>query len=63
MKRNLISVSCLVKKRCTFFIDLSGIKVSFGSKSLAFAPFINDYWLLDCSLPKDVMLIKMVNQI
>lgn len=58
MKRNLISVSRLVKQRCTFFIYYSGIKISHDSRYLASASFVNDYWMLDCSYSKEIMLVE-----
>ena len=58
MKRNLISVSRLVKQGCSFLIDLSGIKISHGSPYLGSASLVNDCWMLNCDCPKDVLLIE-----
>lgn len=51
MRRNLVSVSILVKKQCTFYIDLQGIKISHDSHYLGSATsiFVNDYWV--CHVP------------
>lgn len=58
MKRNLVSISCLVRNRCTFFIDFSRIKISRDSLYLGSGSFVNDYWLLDCSFPEEILLIE-----
>ncbi len=53
MKRNLISVSQLVKQGCIFFIDSYGIKISLDSCYIGSACLLNDYWSLECSYPKE----------
>lgn len=58
MKRNLVSVACLVKKYFVFSIDCEGIKISHGSNYIGSASFMNDYWLLTSYYPKEVLLIE-----
>ena len=58
MKRNLVSISCLVRQNCSFFIDSSGIKISRDSHYIGAGSFVNDYLLLDCSYPKEILLIE-----
>lgn len=58
MKRNLVSVSCLVKKRFSFFIDFEGIKISHGSQFIGSACFVNDYWMLSCTYPREIYMIE-----
>ncbi|PRQ27363.1 putative RNA-directed DNA polymerase [Rosa chinensis] len=67
MRRNLISVSVLVKKQFSFLVDFSGIKITLGSQFVGHASFINDYWVLPASssiassASKQVLLLENVN--
>ena len=59
MRRNLVSISSLVKADYGFNIDLaSGIKISRASAYLGSAILVNDYWQLCCSYPKQILLVE-----
>lgn len=59
MRRNLVSVSILVKKQCTFYIYLQGIKISHDSHYLGSTASIFCKWLLglSCSYRQEILLI------
>ena len=59
LKRNLISVSLLVKIGCKLIIDFSGIKLFQGSNYLGYGVFMHDYLKLNCSVAQqEIMLIE-----
>lgn len=59
MRRNLISVSLLIKLGCSLLLDSSGIKISRHSLPFGSGVIMNDYLKLNCSVFKnEVMLIE-----
>ncbi|PRQ59012.1 putative RNA-directed DNA polymerase [Rosa chinensis] len=59
LKRNLLSVSLLVRLGCRLVIDFSGIKVFQGHDYLGCGTFMHDYLKLNCSIAKqEIMLIE-----
>lgn len=58
MRRNLLSVSLLVKNGCSFFIDNFGIKISRNSQLIGSGSIVNDYLQLHCNFPKEILSIE-----
>lgn len=57
MRRNLLSVSLLIRMGCSFFMDCNGIKISRNSIQIGSGVMWNDYLKLNCSVHRQEILL------
>lgn len=62
MRRNLVSVSLLVKAGCRLLIDDNGIIISRNSEQIGSDVILNDYLQLNCSMSQqEISLVEKEN--
>ena len=57
MRRNLVSVSLMVKSGCRLLIDSNGILISRNSMEIGSGVILNDYLQLNCSMAQQEILL------